>query len=98
MKTAVLVFAAMTVAAPSLAQQATTSANSKAPTAQEIVDRVKAHVGIPWMAQTRDTFKAGEPQTPVTGIAVTMMATMNVLQQAAANRQNLIITHEPTFF
>ena len=67
-------------------------------TAQEVVDRIKAHVGIPWLEQTRDTFKAGEPQTPVSGIAVTMMATQAVLQRAVANRQNLIITHEPTFF
>lgn len=67
-------------------------------TAQEVVDRIKAHVGIPWMAVTRDTFKAGDPQTRVTGIAVTMMATMDVLKRAAANGQNFVITHEPTFF
>src|SRR5262249_55104317 len=99
MKTAVLIFATMIAVAQSFAQNAAPSAaSSKSPTAQEIVDRIKSHVGIPWMAQTRDTFKAGDPQTPVTGIAVTMMATMNVLQRAAANGQNLIITHEPTFF
>ena len=99
MKTAVLVLVGMILAAPSLAQTAANaSAAGKPLTAQEVVGRIKAHVGIPWMAETRDTFKAGDPQTPVTGIAVTMMATMNVLQQAAANRQNLIITHEPTFF
>src|SRR5499425_1473152 len=99
MKTAAFVFSAIIMAAPSLAQDAATrSGAGRAPTAQEIVDRIKANVGIPWMAQTRDTFKAGDPQTPVTGIAVTMMATMNVLQRAAANGQNMIITHEPTFF
>jgi putative NIF3 family GTP cyclohydrolase 1 type 2 len=99
MKTALLIFAMMIVVAPSSGQNASTSsASGKTPTAQEIVDRVKAHVGIPWMAQTRDTFKAGDPQTSVTGIAVTMMATMNVLQRAAANGQNFIITHEPTFY
>jgi putative NIF3 family GTP cyclohydrolase 1 type 2 len=99
MKISVLVLAAMVGTAPSFAQNAATrSTTSKAPTAQEIVDRIKAHVGIPWMTETRDTFKAGDPQTPVTGITVTMMATMNVLQRAVANRQNLIITHEPTFF
>jgi len=99
MKTAAFVFSAIIMAAPSLAQDAATrSGAGRAPTAQEIVDRIKANVGIPWMAQTRDTFKAGDPQTPVTGIAVTMMATMNVLERAAANGQNLIITHEPTFF
>jgi putative NIF3 family GTP cyclohydrolase 1 type 2 len=94
MKTTVLVLAGMILAAPSLAQ----TADGKPLTAQEVVDRIKAHVGMPWMAQTRDTFKSGDPQTPVTGIAVTMMATMNVLQRAAGNGQNLIITHEPTFF
>jgi putative NIF3 family GTP cyclohydrolase 1 type 2 len=99
MKAAILIFAVMAAATPSFAQNQTNpSATSKVPTAQEIVDRIKAHVGIPWMAQTRDTFKAGDPQTPVTRIAVTMMATMNVLERAAANGQNLIITHEPTFF
>lgn len=99
MKTAIFVLAAMNAAAPCFAQDpAKSSAASKAPTAQEIVDRIKAHVGIPWMAETRDTFKAGDPKTPVTGIAVTMMATMSVLQSATANGQNLIITHEPTFF
>jgi putative NIF3 family GTP cyclohydrolase 1 type 2 len=99
MKTAAFVLAVMTGAAPSFAQNAAApSTTGKAPTAQEIVDRIKAHVGIPWMTQTRDTFKAGDPQTPVTGVAVTMMATMKVLQRARANGQNLIITHEPTFF
>jgi putative NIF3 family GTP cyclohydrolase 1 type 2 len=76
---------------PSMAQ------NNK-PTAREIVAVIQAHVGIPWMEKTVDTFKAGNPDTPVTGIAVTMMATMDVLQRAAANGQNLVITHEPTFY
>src|SRR5215475_11507559 len=89
---------AMLIAESGFAQSASTPSTNKAPTAQEVVDRIRAQVGIQWMTQTRDTFKAGDPQTPVTGIAVTMMATMNVLQQAAANRQNLIITHEPTFY
>lgn len=77
---------------------AQTPAAKPALTAQQVVDRIKEHVGIPWMAQTRDTFKAGDPQTPVTGIAVTMMATLDVLKRAAARKQNLIITHEPTFY
>src|SRR5215831_18056802 len=99
MKTAVLVLVGMILAAPSLAQTAANaSAAGKPLTAQQVVDRIKAHVGIPWMAKTRDTFKAGDPQTPVTGIAVTMMATLDVLKRAAANGQNLVITHEPTFY
>jgi len=67
-------------------------------TAAEVVDRIKAHTGIPWMTETVDTFKAGDPETRVTGIAVTMMATYAVLERARAGGLNLIITHEPTFF
>lgn len=67
-------------------------------TAKQVAARIQAHVGIPWMVGTVDTFKAGNPDTQVTGIAVTMMATLDVLQRAAASGKNLIITHEPTFF
>ena len=73
-------------------------AQEKRPTAREVVAAIQEHIGVPWMSKTVDTFKAGNPDTPVTGIAVTMMATLDVLQRAAANGQNLIITHEPTFF
>jgi putative NIF3 family GTP cyclohydrolase 1 type 2 len=76
---------------PALAQE-------KRPTAREVVGAIQEHIGVPWKAQTVDTFKAGNPDAPVTGIAVTMMATLDVLERAAANGQNLIITHEPTFF
>jgi putative NIF3 family GTP cyclohydrolase 1 type 2 len=73
-------------------------AQEKRPTAREVVAAIQGHIGVPWMSKTVDTFKAGNPDTPVTGIAVTMMATLDVLQRASANGQNLIITHEPTFF
>jgi len=73
-------------------------AQDKRPTAREVVAAIQEHVGVPWNADTVDTFKAGNPDTRVTGIAVTMMATLDVLQRAAANGQNLIITHEPTFY
>lgn len=71
---------------------------SNAPTARQIVKAIQNHVGVPWSADTVDTFKAGNPDTPVTGIAVTMMATMDVLERAAANHENFVITHEPTFY
>jgi putative NIF3 family GTP cyclohydrolase 1 type 2 len=73
-------------------------ARQKSITAREVVARIQAHVGIPWMKESRDTFKAGDPDTLVTGIAVTMMATLEVLQRAVAAGDNLVITHEPTFF
>jgi putative NIF3 family GTP cyclohydrolase 1 type 2 len=74
------------------------AAQIKPLTAREVIARVQEHVGIPWMPQTVDTFKAGNPDAEVKGIAVTMMATLDVLQRAAASGQNLVITHEPTFF
>lgn len=67
-------------------------------TAREIISRMQSHVGVPWQADTVDTFKAGNPDEPVTGIALTMMATMDVLERAAASGKNLVITHEPTFY
>ena len=73
-------------------------AQEKKPTAREVVAAIQEHVGVPWKTQTVDTFKAGNPETRVTGIAVTMMATLDVLQRAAAKGENLVITHEPTFY
>jgi len=68
------------------------------PTAQQIIAHIQAQVGVPWQEPTCDTFKAGDPATPITGVAVTMFATMDVLRQAVAAGANLIITHEPTFY
>ena len=73
-------------------------AQEKPPTAREVIALIQQHVGVPWQTETVDTFKAGDPDTAVTGVAVTMMATMEVLQRAAASNDNLIITHEPTFY
>jgi putative NIF3 family GTP cyclohydrolase 1 type 2 len=73
-------------------------AQEKRPTAREVVAAIQEHVGVEWQKETVDTFKAGNSDTPVTGIAVTMMATMDVLQRAAAKGQNFVITHEPTFY
>jgi putative NIF3 family GTP cyclohydrolase 1 type 2 len=67
-------------------------------TAREIVSQIQKQVGVEWKNDTVDTFKAGNPDAPVTGVAVTMMATMDVLQRASAKGLNFIITHEPTFY
>ena len=67
-------------------------------TAGEIVRRIQQQVGVPWRLETVDTYKAGGPETRVKGVAVTMMATLDVLQKAAAAGRNFVITHEPTFY
>jgi putative NIF3 family GTP cyclohydrolase 1 type 2 len=73
-------------------------AQTESLTARRLIQRIQAHVSAPWRADTVDTFKAGDPDTVVTGIATTMMATYEVLVDAAAGGKNLIITHEPTFY
>jgi putative NIF3 family GTP cyclohydrolase 1 type 2 len=70
-------------------------------TAQEIVTRIKeklAEQKISWRAETVDTFKAGNPDAAVSGIATTGMATFDVLKRAAKAGRNFVITHEPTFY
>ena len=81
-----------------LVRAAPIDAQAPSLTARQVLERIKANIGVPWMEQTVDTFKDGDPDTRVTGIAVTMMATFDVLQRAAAQGANLVITHEPTFF
>jgi putative NIF3 family GTP cyclohydrolase 1 type 2 len=66
--------------------------------AADTIQRIKDKVGIPWRAQTVDNIIAGRPETRVHGIATTMMATLEVLQRAAAAGRNMVITHEPTFY
>lgn len=67
-------------------------------TARQLVSEIQKQVGLEWKTDTVDTFKAGNPDTPITGVAVTMMATMDVLQRASAQGLNFIISHEPTFY
>jgi len=75
-----------------------TTAQEPRITAREVVAEIQKQVGVEWQKDTVDTFKAGNPDTAVTGIAVTMMATMDVLQRASAKGLNFVITHEPTFY
>lgn len=85
----VVVATFLSVASPAMAQTVT---------ARDVIERIQQQVGVPWTEPTVDTFKAGDPDTPVTGVAVTMMATFDVLKRAAAAGHNLVITHEPTFY
>ena len=67
-------------------------------TPEEVVERIKKNVTCDWAAKTVDTFKAGDPETKLTGIATCMFADMNVLQEAVQKGCNFIITHEPVFY
>lgn len=81
-----------------LALSAASPAQEKGITARQLVSEIQKQVGVEWKKDTVDTFKAGNPDTVVTGVAVTMMATMDVLQRASAKGLNFVITHEPTFY
>jgi putative NIF3 family GTP cyclohydrolase 1 type 2 len=79
----------------------TTFIEQQKPTARELVDRIKqtlSTTGVAWRAETVDTFKAGNPDGPVTGIATTFMATFDVIKRAVAAGANFVISHEPTFY
>ncbi len=53
-----------------------------------------------WMDpdHTVDTFKAGDPEEEVQGIAVGWMSTRRALEQALALGCNVFVTHEPTYY
>jgi putative NIF3 family GTP cyclohydrolase 1 type 2 len=63
------------------------------------VDRHLRDLGS-WVSweQTVDTFKAGDPQAEVRGIAVAWQSQWPALKAAHAAGCNLFITHEPTFY
>ena len=86
---------AFLLAASTAAARAQTAASL---TAGQVIERIQKNVGVPWRAQTVDSIKSGSAGTKVTGIATTMMATLDVVQRAAAAQKNLVITHEPTFY
>lgn len=68
------------------------------PSAGQVIERLQQQLGGSWTAASVDQVKDGDTATPVRGIAVTVMATMDVLQRAVAAGANMVITHEPTFY
>ena len=61
-------------------------------TAGEVVARIKANLGFPWMTRTyRDTFKFGGPDTVVKGIATAMFCSYDAIRQAVAAGCNMIV-------
>lgn len=67
-------------------------------TAREVIAKIVAANGAAPVPNTVDTIKGGDPETRVTGIATTFMDSLDVLRQAVAHGDNLVITHEPTFY
>src|SRR6478609_2345567 len=82
---------ALAAAAPAFGQ-------TKTLTAADILARMRTNIGTEWREGGVDRFIAGSADMPVRGIGTTMMATFDALKAAVAQRVNLIITHEPTYW
>lgn len=67
-------------------------------TAADAIHRIQQHYAAPLPPNTVDTVKAGDPATPVTGIAVTFLDTMDILRESSRRGANLVVTHEATFY
>jgi putative NIF3 family GTP cyclohydrolase 1 type 2 len=64
-----------------------------------VVELIKKNVGVPWNEQSyRDTFKVGNPDSTVKGIATTVMVTFDVLKRAHEAGLNMVIAHEDTYW
>jgi len=85
-------FANSTVAA---AAAQTALAQSAAPlTADQVLDRIRQNIGVPWREHTVDNIVFGSGSSAVKGIATTMMATFDVVKRSVAAGMNLIVSHE----
>lgn len=67
-------------------------------TIQEFINGLKVSIGMAWRETAIDDFLYGNPDVELKDVAVTMMATQEVLEEAVRRGCNLIITHEPLFY
>ncbi len=74
------------------------SGQNQPKTPEEVISLIKKNVTCKWAEQTVDKIKAGDPQTPLKGIATCMFADMQTLREAVKQNCNFIITHEPVFY
>jgi len=85
-------------AAPMLVAARPQAPPASAITAQQLIERIRGAIGVPWREKTIDGVKAGDPATVLTGAAVTVAARLDNLRRAAAAGCNLVITQEPVFY
>ena len=67
-------------------------------TVKDVVDRMVEDQQTPIQKGSVDTLIVGGWDQPVHGIAITFMATFDVIKRAQRNGLNLVLTHEPTFY
>ena len=67
-------------------------------TAQDVFDRMKWNIGSDIRDWSRDTFLAGKPATPVTGIVTTFAPNLDVLRAGVASGKNMFVVRESPFW
>lgn len=73
-------------------------------TSRQVVSRIQSQLQAEGVKladaenANEDTFKLGDPDRPITGIATTWMDTLEVLRRAHTAGCSMVITHEPTFY
>lgn len=75
-----------------------TSCNATPLSIGQVIDQIIAQIPGGKRSETVDTLKIGDANWAVKGVATTFMATVAVIEKAAAAGVNLIITHEPTYY
>ena len=67
-------------------------------TALQCIDHIRANSAWPAKADMTDYVVAGDPNTAVTGIATTAIASLDCLKAAVAAKRNLVLSLEPVFW
>ena len=86
------------ISAPAQAGSQSGMAKDQSINAGQVIELIRTKLAVTLPTDTVDTLKAGDPATVVTRIASTFTPTMAVLKKAIENGDNLIVTHEPTFY
>ena len=81
-----------------LAASAALPARAASLTVSDVLARMQGQIGTPWREGGVDRIITGSGDTPVRGIATTMMGTFDAMKAAVAAGANLLITHEPTWW
>lgn len=64
-------------------------------TNREVIDKILAYHPTLENYHGCDEYKAGNPDTPCTGIVSALVPTVEVIRKTAALGCNLLVTHEP---
>lgn len=67
-------------------------------TCREVIDRVQQQSGVLWGQPHNDTFVEGDPDKEITGVAVTLFPTYELLEDAAQRGLNFVLCHEPLYY